>query len=117
MSVAAGTRGWGLDAWMGPGRVDGARDAWMGPGTRGRGRDVRRCRCEAAVSCWSTRGGRVLAVGTDAGGTRDVPVRVVHDEGERQDTRGDTHGGDVRREPQGGRVGVLWAEAGGRTPY
>ena len=35
------------------------------------------------------------------GGTRDVPVRGVHDKGERQEMdKEDTHGGDVRREPQ-----------------
>ena len=38
------------------------------------------------MSWWSTRGGRVLTVGTDTGGTRDMPVHVVHDEGEWQDT-------------------------------
>ena len=35
------------------------------------------------------------------GGTKDVPVHEVHDEGEQQETdKEDTHGGDVRREPQ-----------------
>ena len=35
------------------------------------------------------------------GGTRDVPMRGVHDKGERQETdKEDTHGGDVCREPQ-----------------
>ena len=35
------------------------------------------------------------------GGTRDVPVRGVHDKGEQQETdKEDTHGGDVRSEPQ-----------------
>ena len=59
---------------------------------------MHRCRCEVVLSWRSTKGGHVLAVGTDAGGTRDVPVRVVHDEGERQETdKGDTHGRDVRR--------------------
>ena len=35
------------------------------------------------------------------GGTRDVPMRGVHNEGEQQETdKEDTHGGDVCREPQ-----------------
>ena len=79
--------GWGL------GRVDGARDAWMGPGTRGWGpgcvdgaRDAWEGVECVSLSWWSTRGGRILTVGTNAGGTRDMPVRVVHNEGERQDT-------------------------------
>ena len=97
MSVAVGTRGW----WL---------DAWMRPGTRGRGRDVRRCHCEAVLS-WSTRGGCVLAVGRDAGGTRDVPLRVVHDEGERQDT---DKGGYARRGCAQRAAGwTRWGSVGG----
>ena len=35
------------------------------------------------------------------GGTRDVPVRGVHNKGEWQETdKEDMHGGDVHREPQ-----------------
>ena len=58
---------------MGLGCVNWARDTWEGAE-------------RASLSWWSTRGGCILAVGTDAGSTRDMPVRVVHDEGERQDT-------------------------------
>ena len=62
----------GMHGW-GPGRMDGAWDAWEG------------VEC-ALLSWWSTRGGCILTVGTNAGGTRDMPVRVVHNEGEQQDT-------------------------------
>ena len=57
----------------GPGRMDGAQDMWEG------------AEC-ALLSWWSTRGRHVLAVGMDAGSTRDMPMRVVHNKGERQDT-------------------------------
>ena len=83
----------------------------MGPGTCGRGRDVRCCCCEAGLSWWSTRGGRVLVVSMDAGGTRDVPVRVVHDEGERQDT---DKGGYARRGCTQRAAGWMrWGSVGG----
>ena len=62
-----GMRGWGL------GRMDGARDVWEG------------VEC-TSLSWWSTRGGCILMVGTNAGGTRDMPMHVVHNKGERQDT-------------------------------
>ena len=77
---------------MGPGRVDGARDAWMGPRTRGWGPgrvdgagDVWEGVECASLSWWLMRGGRILMVGTNAGSTRDMPVHVVHNEGEQQD--------------------------------
>ena len=105
--MGPGTHGWGpgrvdgaRDMWMGPGthgwgpgRMDGARDAWMGPGTRGWGpgrvdgaQDAWEGVECALLSWWSTRGGRVLTVGTNAGSTRDMPMHVVHNESERQDT-------------------------------
>ena len=66
------------------------------------------CCCEAVLLWWLTRGRCILTVSMDAGSTRDMPVRVVHDEGEWEEMdKGDMHGGDVCREPQGGRVGVL----------
>ena len=67
---------WGWDAWMGLGCVDGAWDMWMGPGTHGGGAE------HASLLWWSI----IPTVGMDAGGTRDMPVHVVHDEGEWQDT-------------------------------
>ena len=83
----AGTCRWG------PGCVDGARDAWEGAE-------------HVSLSWWSTRGGHILAVSKDAGGTMDMPVRVVHDEGEWQDT---DKGGYARREmyAESLRVGAL----------
>ena len=73
--------------------MDGARDAWMGPGTRGWGpgrvdgaQDVWEGVECASLLWWSTRGGRILTVGTNAGGTRDMAVHVVHNKGEWQDT-------------------------------
>ena len=61
----AGTCRWG------PGGVDGAQDAWEG------------AEC-ASLSWWLTRGRHVLAVSMDVSGTRDMPVHVVHNEGECQ---------------------------------
>ena len=81
------TRGWGL------GHVDGAWDAWMGPGTCGWGlgrmdgaQDMWEGAEHVSLSWWSMRGGRILTVGMDAGSTRDMPMCVVHNEGEWQDT-------------------------------
>ena len=71
----AGTCRWG------PGRMDGAWDAWEGAE-------------RASLSWWSTRGRHIFMVGKDAGGTMDMPVCVVHNEGERQDT---DKGGYARR--------------------
>ena len=72
--------GAGMCIW-GPGRMDGAQDAWMGPRTHGWGpgrmdgaQDVWEGVECALLSWWLTRGGRVLAVGTDTGSTRDMPV-------------------------------------------
>ena len=93
-----------LTAWMGPGHVDGAWDAWMGPGTRGRGQNVRHCRGGRRGAGASSRLVRMLAVQ----GTCLCVWCTMRVSG-RTRTRGDMHGRDVCREPQGRRIGVLLA--------
>ena len=87
---------------MGLGCVDGAWDVWEG------------VEC-ASLLWWLTRDGRILAVSTDASGTRDMPVRVVHNEGEQRDT--DKEGYAWRgmyAESLRVDVGVLWVGGYGR---
>ena len=67
----ARTCGWG------PGCVGGARDAWEGAGHV----SLTHCHCEVVLSWWLMRGRHILMVSRDTGGTRDMPMCVVHDKG------------------------------------
>ena len=84
---------------MGLGRVDGARDMWMGPRMCGWGPGHvgggRMCVIVVVVD-----EGQVVSM--DTGGTRDMPVRVVHKSvSGRTWTRGDTHSGGCTQRASG----------------